>query len=148
MIHWLTPYIKRLAGQSFSQSQIWRLKTGKTETSLEGCDRWVAIKKKPQFHQFVSWCSVVCYFANCNMRCFDRFHASVKSDGFEERYITQNIQIFHLAMPSLFFTTDLRTLLTKHYGQRLLGGKKNTFCWRIYASHFRMRSTKTLFSAI
>ena len=78
------------------------------------------------------------------MRCFDRFHASVKSDGFEERYITKNIQIFHLAMPSLFFTTDVRTLVTKHYGQRLLGGTKSTFCWRLHASHFRMRSTKTM----
>jgi len=43
------------------------------------------------------------------MRCFDRFHASAKSDGFEERYITKNIQIFHLAKPSPPFTTNLRT---------------------------------------
>lgn len=145
VIHRLTPYIKRLAGQSFSQSQIWSLKTEKTEKSLEGCDRWVAIKKKPQIPSVLVLMFCCLLFSNYNMRCFDLFHASVKSDGFEERKINKNIPIFHLAMPSLlFYSTNLRTLVTKHYGQRLLGGTKSTFCWRIHASHLWKRSTKTI----
>lgn len=141
VIHRLTPYIKRLAGQSFYQSQIWSLKTEKTEKSLEGCDRWVAIKKKPQIPsvRVLMFCCLL--FSNYNMPCFDLLHASVKSDGFEERKVTKNIPIFHLAMPSLLFSTNLRTLVTKHYGQRLLGRKKSTFCWRIHASHLWNRST-------
>ena len=119
VIHWLTPYIKRLAGQSFSQSQIWSLKTEKTENSLEGCDRWVAIKEKPQIPsvRVLMFCCLL--FSNYNMRCFDLFHASVKSDGFEERKITKNIPIFHLAMPSLLFTTNLRTLALRSAASRL-----------------------------
>ena len=134
VIHRLTPYIKRLAGQSFYQSQIWSLKTEKTEKSLEGCDRWVV--------RVLMFCCLL--FSNYNMRCFDLFHASVKSDGFEERKITKNIPIFHLAVPSLLFGTNLRTFVTKHYDQRLLGGTKSTFCWRIHASHLWKRSTKTI----
>lgn len=39
-------------------------------------------------------------------------------------------------------------LVTKHYGQRLLGGTKNAFCWRIHASHSWKRSTKAITSTV